>query len=1333
VSLRHRHVAQTPRLILPGPALLVLGLVLVLTSVLSVAAPALAVSPHVGGEGADTCSSCHVPHQAATTRGIFRRFGEPKGEAPVCLSCHDGSGASSDIKNGPDSFGGSSGHTLEDLVDPEAATDLTNACSGCHKPHGDPALRPKLPATEINGTPVAAVGNGWCLACHDDEQSWYSGLDDYDLSDPSRDASGYPVAGVFAGASVYTDVDANPHASIPASGTTRQVGDCLYCHAAHGSSSRYDSLVATLAPSTPGRVASDRATGAYAALCFGCHGGGSWETSGAADIKRYATRGAADAGINASGGHRIKSAGGTLPVGAPLPCYDCHNPHGSSRGNASLLSDALGEGLDTSTDAGVRRFCLTCHVTSDLYGWDAQSGVWATVSSTDKVEGLRRDGGTAGHGPGGGKNWLLLKVTVGHQRDDAFSCYECHGGDYADADSNNVHNPGSYSVALHTGTPAATTITILGVDYPAQVCATCHELELGPEHAKTSSSSTADACGACHPDPRSTLTPEWDRDTCAQDGCHTASTPAPMHAEVDADHAAGANSCTGAGCHSGSGSLAVIHASASTVVEGETRTSCEVCHADGVPATSDCGTCHTGDPHPDADHTVAGPCTPSGCHVTDATVIHENGPDCAACHAEGKTPSLVCGECHIGDQHPTANHVNNSLCYGCHAEANLMTVHGDDCATCHPTPAEGMTYAGGCSQAGCHAALHPDPWSNATYEPGHSEVGWGHSDWGNDCWECHEVNSWEGTSCTTPYCHPHAYERIAPTTTSNVAGPYVGIATITLSATDAGEYWGGPDPQWFISGVKTTYFQVNGGALQTGSTIVIAPPSSGTKVDTIEFWSMDNNYNTEAHHIVSFAVSAADGSDVTAPTGTMSVNGGALYTGVVAATVNSAVTDAESGVSLMRIDPGTGTYGSWVPYSASRGITLPSGDGSKAVRAEYMDGAGNLLMLADSIILDATKPTGTMAVNNGASTTAVTGVTLNSAISDVTSGVSQMRFSNDNVTWSSWETYASTKSWTLTSGNSLKTVYAQYRDGALNVSTTISDTITFFDGVDSTPPTGAITVNGAVAYTNTTAATLILSASDTGGSGLSQMRFSNDNATWSTWESFASTRGWTLTSGSGLKTVYAQFRDGSNNVSLTYSDTIILDVLVPTGSISINSGAADTGTPIVTLTLSASDTGGSGLSQMRFSNDNVTWSSWQPYATTRSWTLSAGNGTKTVYAQFRDGALNVSATVSDTITLTNTTATLAFVWHPPDWAEAHLRVKNASGTTIIDTWVDGYGADLDLYVTVTAGQRYYMECLYYYDEYWDDEGTVPYGIWSDNVAINPDGVLSTGETVIWYY
>lgn len=102
----------------------------------------------------------------------------------------------------------------------------------------------------------------------------------------------------------------------------------------------------------------------------------------------------------------------------------------------------------------------------------------------------------------------------------------------------------------------------------------------------------------------------------------------------------------------------------------------------------------------------------------------------------------------------------------------------------------------------------------------------------------------------------------------------------------------------------------------------------------------------------------------------------------------------------------------------------------------------------------------------------------------------------------------------------------------------------------------------------------------------------------------------------------------------SYSFTIIAapDGTPPTGTISISNGATYAVSQSVTLNLSASDA--SGVSQMSFSNDNINWSTAEAYATTKSWTLSSGDGTKTVYVKYRDTAGNWNLTpFSDTIIL----------------------------------------------------------------------------------------------------
>ena len=97
----------------------------------------------------------------------------------------------------------------------------------------------------------------------------------------------------------------------------------------------------------------------------------------------------------------------------------------------------------------------------------------------------------------------------------------------------------------------------------------------------------------------------------------------------------------------------------------------------------------------------------------------------------------------------------------------------------------------------------------------------------------------------------------------------------------------------------------------------------------------------------------------------------------------------------------------------------------------------------------------------------------------------------------------------------------------------------------------------------------------------------------------------------------------------------------PTGTITINGGAPSTNSTAVSLALSASDA--NGVAQMRLSSDGTSFTAAEPYATTRAWTLPGGDGTKTVWVQYKDTVGNWSAAVSDGIVLDTTAPALSAI------------------------------------------------------------------------------------------
>ncbi len=124
---------------------------------------------------------------------------------------------------------------------------------------------------------------------------------------------------------------------------------------------------------------------------------------------------------------------------------------------------------------------------------------------------------------------------------------------------------------------------------------------------------------------------------------------------------------------------------------------------------------------------------------------------------------------------------------------------------------------------------------------------------------------------------------------------------------------------------------------------------------------------------------------------------------------------------------------------------------------------------------------------------------------------------------------------------------------------------------------------------------------------------------------------------SGANAYYAYVFDNHDRpaTSNPRSGSFVSDVDPPTGSVSINGGAATATGRSVVLALTYADVG-AGVQSVRYTNDGVFDSEpWESASATKLWTLTAGDGTKTVYYQVRD-LLNQTVTVSDTIDLDGT-------------------------------------------------------------------------------------------------
>lgn len=141
---------------------------------------------------------------------------------------------------------------------------------------------------------------------------------------------------------------------------------------------------------------------------------------------------------------------------------------------------------------------------------------------------------------------------------------------------------------------------------------------------------------------------------------------------------------------------------------------------------------------------------------------------------------------------------------------------------------------------------------------------------------------------------------------------------------------------------------------------------------------------------------------------------------------------------------------------------------------------------------------------------------------------------------------------------------------------------------------------------------------------------------------------WTVASSNDISSFYVC--NYHSNMGNTITVTGGTDTDAPTNtSISINSGAANTTSTSVTLTLAATDN--VGVTGYFKSNTNSTpgptdagWTGFSavtPYSASGiAHTLSAGAGTKTVYAWFKDAGNRISTVTSDTINLLSSDTTI---------------------------------------------------------------------------------------------
>jgi FtsP/CotA-like multicopper oxidase with cupredoxin domain len=309
-----------------------------------------------------------------------------------------------------------------------------------------------------------------------------------------------------------------------------------------------------------------------------------------------------------------------------------------------------------------------------------------------------------------------------------------------------------------------------------------------------------------------------------------------------------------------------------------------------------------------------------------------------------------------------------------------------------------------------------------------------------------------------------------------------------------------------------------------------------------------------------------------------------------------------------------------------------------------------------------------VSINNGTLITKDTAVSLTLSAVD-NAGMSKVSFSNDGVNYTAEEAFVGaanilttkTRAWDLATGDGPKTVYVRFRDASLGGGVLYPPVVANII-LDTTPPITTFTpVTGSYSATPVVV-TLATNEPAT-------IYYTTDGSTPTTASSvYLGPISLTQTTTLGFMAV-----DTAGNAELPRTATWTVHAEDLVAGIAINGGAAQTNNNAVTLTLNATDA--AGVSKMQFSNDGVIYSAEEPYATSKAWSLTPGDGNKIVYVRFRDGSLptgNLYNPVTSNIILDTTPAVTVVSPVPGTYANPPIMVSlKPSETATIYYTLDG--------------------------------------------------------------
>ncbi|MDX6471205.1 MAG: large repetitive protein, partial [Gaiellaceae bacterium] len=462
--------------------------------------------------------------------------------------------------------------------------------------------------------------------------------------------------------------------------------------------------------------------------------------------------------------------------------------------------------------------------------------------------------------------------------------------------------------------------------------------------------------------------------------------------------------------------------------------------------------------------------------------------------------------------------------------------------------------------------------------------------------------------------------------------------TVSLSPTDGG------------SGVVDTIYQVDGGSVQHGTSVVIPAPSNGSNdgSHTVTYQSTDAAGNVEDQKSSTIQIDAT-------PPACPSCSASDYVSGTV--TLTATPSDSGAGIDSVEFQYSANGSSGWntigTDSSASSGAysvswnTSGAGDGAWHLRAVITDSASNVSDVdlhpggAGVVVVDNTAPSAAVGAPTAGTYVSGSSVTI-AATSGDANPLTYAFLVNGSVIASG---SSSSTTWDTTSSSDGPVQLAvRATDPAGNSTTSSPVTV----NVDNRAPSPTVNDPGAAISGSPTIS--VSTDADT-----ASVEFQQRAQGASTWVSIATVTPpfqATLATGTlpdGTYELQAIATDGAGHVGTSPIRTVVVDNTLPSGSIVQPNAGLTIGGPSSQLHATASDASGSGIQSVEFQYTLHGANSWTSIATVTSTPYNAAWDATTVAtndydlrARITDNAGNVRTTTPMTVHVDSTAPTVVF-------------------------------------------------------------------------------------------